>query len=390
MFENLLHQNRVVQQMVQEIQGKSLPPSILISGPSRSGKLTLALELARALSCQLEAKWNCNCPHCQQHRSLDYPWMTLMGQKPFSHDLHAAARLLRLSDEPRGRTVMIRSLKKLLRRFDPLLWEGEDTKYKAFTDNLTKLSDDLELLLGSAPLPAGTKGESFLKKMLERAQSLEDALPAAGITINQIRKVSFWVRNTSPGTLKFIIMENADRMQVSARNSLLKILEEPPEGVYFLLLTSQKGAILPTILSRVRNFHMAERTPEEQQVVLEKIFQEKNPDFPTLEAFFESLVESSGTYFLEQVEQFFQQLLEKRPVESFPSAVTAGFRSFLIRLVGHLQKALRHPEILPGVNVSLMIRWVGLIQEALNRGESFNINSALLLEGLYVQMRSDL
>ncbi len=49
---------------------------------------------------------------------------------------------------------------------------------------------------------------------------------------------------------RFYIITPADAMNVQAQNALLKILEEPPPGVYFLLLCRSAGALLPTIRSR--------------------------------------------------------------------------------------------------------------------------------------------
>ena len=43
-------------------------------------------------------------------------------------------------------------------------------------------------------------------------------------------------------------------MLVPAQNALLKVLEEPPEGVCFLLLTDDKNVFLQTVLSRCAVF----------------------------------------------------------------------------------------------------------------------------------------
>lgn len=55
---------------------------------------------------------------------------------------------------------------------------------------------------------------------------------------------------------KICIIDDAHRMNAAAANALLKTLEEPGEGRFFWLLTSQPGALLPTILSRCLKFHM--------------------------------------------------------------------------------------------------------------------------------------
>lgn len=49
---------------------------------------------------------------------------------------------------------------------------------------------------------------------------------------------------------KVYILGNADCMNASAQNALLKILEEPPQYAVFILTTKSKGALLETVLSR--------------------------------------------------------------------------------------------------------------------------------------------
>lgn len=49
---------------------------------------------------------------------------------------------------------------------------------------------------------------------------------------------------------KVYIIEEADSMNLSAQNALLKVLEEPPESVVFILLAASKASLLPTVLSR--------------------------------------------------------------------------------------------------------------------------------------------
>jgi DNA polymerase-3 subunit delta' len=45
-------------------------------------------------------------------------------------------------------------------------------------------------------------------------------------------------------------------MSVEAANCLLKTLEEPPQHVIILLLTSQESALLPTVVSRCQRFEL--------------------------------------------------------------------------------------------------------------------------------------
>jgi hypothetical protein len=49
---------------------------------------------------------------------------------------------------------------------------------------------------------------------------------------------------------RFILVYPAECMSPMIQNKILKILEEPPKDVYFILITSQMGSLLPTIRSR--------------------------------------------------------------------------------------------------------------------------------------------
>lgn len=55
---------------------------------------------------------------------------------------------------------------------------------------------------------------------------------------------------TLPGTHRWILVEDAHRLNGSSANMLLKILEEPPPGTHFLLVTHRAEAMLQTIRSR--------------------------------------------------------------------------------------------------------------------------------------------
>ncbi|MFQ5835575.1 MAG: DNA polymerase III subunit delta', partial [bacterium] len=57
------------------------------------------------------------------------------------------------------------------------------------------------------------------------------------------------------GKKKVWIIEEADKLTLEAANSLLKILEEPPPDVVFILISEIPEKLLPTILSRCEIIH---------------------------------------------------------------------------------------------------------------------------------------
>ena len=72
-------------------------------------------------------------------------------------------------------------------------------------------------------------------------------------------------------------MNEAEKMTQQAQNALLKTLEEPPEYVVILLLTTSKTSMLPTILSRCIQLDMR---PVEDKIVRQYLMKElKVPDY---------------------------------------------------------------------------------------------------------------
>ena len=53
-------------------------------------------------------------------------------------------------------------------------------------------------------------------------------------------------------TCKVCLIPNAERLTIEAANALLKILEEPPRGLRFILIAEHPSDLLPTIVSRSR------------------------------------------------------------------------------------------------------------------------------------------
>ena len=75
------------------------------------------------------------------------------------------------------------------------------------------------------------------------------------IEIDQIRNIINYSQKSSFNQNKrFILIDNIELLTKSASNSLLKLLEEPPENLYFILIHDNSYRILETIKSRSINF----------------------------------------------------------------------------------------------------------------------------------------
>lgn len=89
------------------------------------------------------------------------------------------------------------------------------------------------------------------------------------ISVDQIREMIRKL-STKPtlGERRAIIVEPADAMETGAVNALLKVLEEPPAGTFFLLLAHQPGRLLPTVRSRCRMLRFAPFSHEKLDAML--------------------------------------------------------------------------------------------------------------------------
>ncbi len=104
----------------------------------------------------------------------------------------------------------------------------------------------------------------------EKAQA--DGKPfdlARSIRIKQIRAMQRrLVTRPTLGNRRAIIIDPADDMEKSAANALLKSLEEPPIGTFFLLVTHRPARLLPTIRSRCRTLRFPLLTDGQLETML--------------------------------------------------------------------------------------------------------------------------
>ncbi|MGB3009531.1 MAG: AAA family ATPase [Candidatus Saccharimonadales bacterium] len=75
------------------------------------------------------------------------------------------------------------------------------------------------------------------------------------ISIDQIRELYHQTRSKRDHTLT-VIIDDADTLRVEAQNAFLKLLEEPPENVVFIMLTHAPQHLLPTISSRAATIEL--------------------------------------------------------------------------------------------------------------------------------------
>jgi DNA polymerase-3 subunit gamma/tau len=350
--------------------------------------------------------------------------MLCLGARAFSAEISAAgAALRREPSASAGRLCFIRSVRKLLARFSPVLWEDEP-KFGKLSDSIVALEESLDELWAAeteeAPETLAKQGESILKAALKlESEGMSDLIP-----IGQIRRAAGWSRLAPLGSQKILLIENADCMQDAARNSLLKILEEPPDHLVIILTTCREKALLPTIVSRVRPYRFFPRSPEIEAQIIHTAFGDAEAGGAGIAAYLNSFLPVSEDTLRALAALFLAHITsgvsieETQGLESGAVAASAGlkdhdkslktvistiitkaerfeirglfprFLSIVLRLVsenrafvlGSIKKSAGPPAAL----------WHKRIDEAANAVDAYNQSPALALERLAVELRRDL
>ena len=392
MFENIIGQDNVVSILRSELGSRSLPSSLLFYGEPYSGKLSTALETARALTCTSDASWGCACRSCALQRLLAHPATVLMGTRPFLAEIAACRDVLERQGNAPARYLYLRAVRKLVRRFDPFLWEGYDGRLRSVFPVVREVEEMLgEMELEGAP-PRKQELSARLDRIRDRAGTLAAALPRDNVPVHVIRKAAFWARLSAEGQAKVIIIENAERMGDSSWNSLLKLLEEPPPGVYLILLAANKNAVAPTILSRVRRYRFAPRGAESSRAVIERIFRDSSGAHASLAEYFLNWERLSGDRAHALARQFLEVISDPHAAEGplFAACQKEGasdpagfFREFVRTLLEQMRLLWRHGALA----LRVMESWNRVVQNAWREQSVLNLQPLLTIQGMYYRMR---
>jgi DNA polymerase III subunit delta' len=185
------------ERLLKSVETGNLPSSILFHGPRGAGKQRLALWLAQTLLCDRENPPCGACQSCRYFRELGHP------------DLHWVFPRPRLKDS------------------DP---DPEEVRDDYADATAARKKDG-----GLYTAPSGSEGifVSTVRTLVKDA-SMSPAISK--------RKV-FIIGDAE----RMVAQEGADQ----AANAFLKLLEEPPADTTIILTSSEPGALLPTIRSRV-------------------------------------------------------------------------------------------------------------------------------------------
>lgn len=91
------------------------------------------------------------------------------------------------------------------------------------------------------------------------------------IVIDDIRLLYQQTRSKQSGSHVYIIDTGMKSMTIAAQNAFLKLLEEPHEGLHFIIATHQFDQLLPTIVSRCQHLSLLPVTDEQTNELISEL-----------------------------------------------------------------------------------------------------------------------
>ena len=391
MFENIIGQRQVVATLSAELASGSFPRGSLFVGPQFSGKLSTALEAARVLTCSADGSWGCECAACRQQRELVHPHTVMLGWRYADIEIPASAAALQTNRGTAARYLYLRAVRKLVRRFEPTVWDADDARLRTIQEKTAQVEDLLSPLAIGRELPPADELATLTERVGALCRDLAQTARSDLVTVGQVRLLSAWAHVSAPGSRKVAIIENADRMQESARNALLKLLEEPPGQVHLVLLTTRRSSLMPTILSRLRPYLFPGRGPEEEREVIVRIFRDESGRFADLRSFFLAWREISPERLAVAARAFLDRALDPQAGLELPEELAmvvdrSRGREAAIAFLEELSNALRS-ALQGGAGADLLEGWAAAVRECHARIEALNVAPTSALLALAARLR---
>ncbi|MGH7231998.1 MAG: DNA polymerase III subunit delta' [Nitrospiraceae bacterium] len=236
------------------------------------------------------------------------------------------------------------------------------------------------------------------------------------IKIEQIREIEQQViYRPLIGRYKSVLLDDADRMTLSAANALLKTLEEPPAHSLFVLITGRPSALPATIRSRCQGirFIPPAHTQVEAALILKReippadarlltimtqarIGQALTGDVKTIRATQDEFRAALSPASLQSVAGLLATADALHKADRIPEAlewITLWLRDLLLLRVGadsdlvlNLDRVRELKEIAQGVQIDALLDLLAEI-EAIERASNRNINLQIALENILLCLR---
>lgn len=218
--------DRVLMRFRQAIARGHFPHACLFVGPSGIGKKKMAFALAQELCCEHPSSLA-----EQSESKSEFNFDSEEGSQ-FQSDLEPQATIHTEACGVCGACVRIANL------------------YRQLTAPAGKGSE----------ISATLQSDALLFLQPEKNQ----------IRIEQTHAVIDFLNLRLIGKARIVIIDQVETLNPAAANSILKVLEEPPDNTYFFLIAPTPRHVLPTLRSRSQLVHFAPVPPEQMKRALTK------------------------------------------------------------------------------------------------------------------------
>lgn len=160
---------------------------------------------------------------------------------------------------------------------------GEIIGHKNIIDNFKKRVDldeisHAHIIVGENGIGKSNLANKFARNILGKFEEkdyvdiINYRCKKSSFGVDDVREIVEEI-NKRPfeGDKKVIIIYDGNKLTVQAQNALLKTIEEPPKGVFIILLCESLELILDTIKSRCQIYKLSPLTKEEVRLYIDNI-----------------------------------------------------------------------------------------------------------------------
>jgi DNA polymerase-3 subunit gamma/tau len=385
------YQKAASELLAQQLRSGALPQALLLSGSRYSGRMHIALEIARVLSCSEQAHESCSCSSCKSYAHYAMRNVVSIGNR--DHSTRIAAALARIASHPHAHTrqFLLYTVHLMLLQFHGALLGSTDAKSSPIFEAAAVVNDllsDIE----QAPLDQLPSLAIQLESALQPfAAHMKKAAP---ITIAQIRSLQEWALQTSSeNPIRVMILEGVEESTAGSRNSLLKLLEEPPKDTYIILLSEHPARLLPTIHSRVQPHPISPLSQEATSRLLREVFSLDDQSFSSVEQFFLELSGVPCRELAQDALRFALSLASQQPLtrEELDAIIDKlDEQVHLEYFLKQVQQHLRLQYLAGNMSIDRATVVTRTISEAAHTATIFNQSKKLLIESMHYQLQEKL
>ncbi|WP_024653290.1 DNA polymerase III subunit gamma/tau [Borrelia persica] len=198
------------------------------------------------------------------------------------------------------------------------------------------------------------------------------------ITINDIRKIKSWALSEKD-KIKIIYINEIENLNFNVFNALLKILEEPPLNIYFILSTRNKNKIPKTILSRLRTYEFKKENKEFAITQFQETF--KKNDKITTEEYFKSFNSEEQIKLQEEVKRILDIVQKKQGIFNLGTFNFIKDENIFYLFLEELKKQLRNEFLNQDLDIKIYLKRLAYLKHIL-KYNPYNQNKKSIIENL--------